>query len=189
MGEVFRRPTHICIRTCDHFIIARADTRAHCNSKRPGLWHHDEPPHTITVTDPQPATASTPTSPPQTIVTDPSIGTGSDHGWWGQHRNSIANGGTTTPATWTSTGLAGQSSALFSQIGDLVADRGVANSASAPIDVANVPRANGSTASSLVNHTFALLNQYLASDTGRIDPGQIVAAGPNRAPWAQEVVS
>ncbi len=145
-------------------------------------------PHTITVTDPQPATASTPTSPPQTIVTDPSIGTGSGHGWWGQHRNSTANGGTTTPATWTSTGLAGQSSALFSQIGDLVADRGVANSASAPIDVANVPRANGSTASSLVNHTFALLNQYLASDTGRIDPGQIVAAGPNRAPWAQELV-
>ena len=143
-------------------------------------------PHTITVTDPQPATASTPTSPPQTIVTDPSIGTGSGHGWWGQHRNSTANGGTTTPATWTSTGLAGQSSALFSQIGDLVADRGVANSASAPINVANVPRANGSTASSLVNHTFALLNQYLASDTGRIDPGQIVAAGPNRAPWAQD---
>jgi hypothetical protein len=143
-------------------------------------------PHTITVTDPQPATAPTPTSPPQTIVTDPSIGTGPDHGWRGQHHDSIANGGKTTPATWTSTGLAGQSSALFSQIGDLVADRGVANSASAPINVANAPRANGSTASSLASHSFALLNQYLAGNTGRVDPGQIVAAGPNGATWAQD---
>jgi hypothetical protein len=143
-------------------------------------------PHTVT--DPQPATAPTPTSPPQTIMTDPSIGTGRDYGWWDQHRDSIANGGTTTPASWTSTGLAGQRSALFSQIGDLVADRGVANSASAatPTNVANAPRANGSTASSLVIHSFALLNQYLADNTARVDPGQIVAAAPNGATWAQD---
>ena len=143
-------------------------------------------PHTVTATDPQPATAPTPTSPPQTIVTDPSIGTGPDHGWWGQHRDSLANGGTTTPATWTSTGLAGKSSALFSQIGDLVADRGVANSASAPTNVANAPHANGSTASALVSHSFALLNQYLAGNIRPVDPGQIVAAGPNGATWAQD---
>ena len=143
-------------------------------------------PHTATVADPQPATAPTPTSPPQTIMTDPLIGTGRDHGWWDRHRDSIANGGTTTPASSTSTGLAGRHSALFSQIGDLVADRGVANSASAPTNVANAPRANGSTASSLAIHSFALLNQYLAGNTGRVDPGQIVAAAPNGATWAQD---
>jgi len=143
-------------------------------------------PHTVTATDHQPATAPTPTSPPQTIVTDPAIGTGPDHGWWDQHRDSIANGGTTTPATWTSTGLAGKSSALFSQIGDLVADRGVANAAPAPINVANAPRANGSTASFLASHSFALLNQYLAVSTGPVDPGHIAAAGPNGVTWAQD---
>ena len=38
------------------------------------------------------------------------------------------------------------------------------------------PHANGSTASSLASQSFALLNQYLAGSSGRVDPGQIVAA-------------
>jgi peroxidase len=84
---------------------------------------------------------------------------GQGFGWWGQFRDSVTSG--QTPATGTSTGgPAGQGSAT--------------------------PHANGSTASSLASQSFALLNQYLAGSSGRVDPGQIVAAGSNGAAWGQD---
>jgi peroxidase len=84
---------------------------------------------------------------------------GQGFGWWGQLPDSVTSG--QTPATGTSTGgLAGQGSAT--------------------------PHANGSTASSLASQSFALLNQYLASNSGRVDPGQIVAAVSNGATWGQD---
>ncbi len=84
---------------------------------------------------------------------------GQGFGWWGQLRDSVTSG--QTPATGTSTGgLAGQGSAT--------------------------PHANGSTASSLASQSFALLNQYLAGNSGRVDPGQIVAAVSNGATWGQD---
>jgi peroxidase len=84
---------------------------------------------------------------------------GQGFGWWGQLRDSVTSG--QTPATGTSTGgLAGQDSAT--------------------------PHANGSTASSLASQSIALLNQYLAGNPGRVDPGQIVAAVSNGATWGQD---
>ncbi|MBR1280402.1 hypothetical protein JQ624_38055 [Bradyrhizobium sp. AUGA SZCCT0283] len=149
-------------------------------------------PQTITVKDPRPATVTTPTSPQNTPVTDPSPSTGTNTGfpghgvgWWGQHGDSIASGGTTTPAIGTSGELASRGSALFSQIMDLVVNRGVATSAS-PIHAADTPYTSGSTASSLASHGFAVLNQYLAGNTGRVDPGQIVAAVSNGTHWGQD---
>jgi peroxidase len=56
-----------------------------------------------------------------------------------------------------------------------------ATSASHPITVSDPWHATGSTASALASQSFALLNQYLAGNTGRVDPGQIVAAGSNGA--------
>jgi hypothetical protein len=48
------------------------------------------------------------------------------------------------------------------------------------------PHANGSTASSLASQSFTLLNQYLAGNSGRVDPGQIVAAVSNGATGGQD---
>jgi hypothetical protein len=118
-------------------------------------------PQTITVTDPRPAASTTTTSPQTTTVTDSASST------------------TTTTAS-----LASQGSALLSQIKDLVANRGVATSAS-PISAVDTPHASGSTASSLANQSFALLNQYLAGSSGRVDAGQIVAAVSNGTGWTQ----
>ena len=42
------------------------------------------------------------------------------------------------------------------------------------------------TASSLANQSFALLNQHLAGNSGRADPGQIVAAASNGATGSQD---
>ena len=41
--------------------------------------------------------------------------------------------------------------------------------------------ATGTTTASLASQSFALLNQYLAGNSGRVDPGQIVAAVSNGA--------
>ena len=90
-------------------------------------------------------------------TTKPHGGHGS--GWWGQLHDSVTNG--QTPATGTSAGgPAGQGSATA--------------------------HANGSTASSLASQSFALLNQYMAGNTGRVDPGQIVAAVSSGANWSQD---
>ncbi|WOH67866.1 heparin lyase I family protein [Bradyrhizobium sp. BWA-3-5] len=90
------------------------------------------------------------------------------------------------PATSTlTTSPASQGSALFGQIRDLVANGGVATSAS-PISAADTPHASGSPTSSLASQSFALLNQCLAATTGRVDPGQIVAGLSNGTHWRQD---
>ncbi|MGY8681602.1 hypothetical protein Q2941_28020, partial [Bradyrhizobium sp. UFLA05-153] len=142
----------------------------------------------VAVAGTHPAAAPTPTSPPETNVTDHSTGTGPAHGWWSEYRDSIANGGMTTPAIHTSVGMAGQSSALFSRIGDLVAERGGLNAVTAPITPADASQADGSTTAFLASRGFALLNQHLAGNAGRIDPGQIVSAGSNSTTWAQDSI-
>jgi hypothetical protein len=142
----------------------------------------------VAVADTLPAAAPTPTSPPQTNVTDHSTGTNPDHGSWSEHRDSITNGGMTTPATHTSMSLAGQSSALLSQIEHFVAERGGFDAVTAPINAAEASHADGSTAAFLANHGFALLNQHLAGNAGRVEPGQIVSTGSNSATWAQDLI-
>jgi hypothetical protein len=45
--------------------------------------------------------------------------------------------------------------------------------------------ATGTATASLASQSFALLNQYLAGNTGRVDPGQIVAAVSNGSGFGQ----
>jgi beta-mannanase len=142
----------------------------------------------VAVADTLPAAVPTPTSPPQTNVIDHATGTGPEHGWWSEHHDSIANGGMTTPATHTSMRLAAQSSALLSQIEHLVAARGGLNAVTAPITAAEASHVDGSTAAFLASHGFALLNQHLAGNAGRVEPGQIVSTGSNSATWAQDSI-
>ena len=49
----------------------------------------------------------------------------------------------------------------------------------------NDARSTGTTTASLANQSFALLNQYLAGSTGRVDAGQIVASVSNGATAGQ----
>jgi hypothetical protein len=119
-------------------------------------------PHTITVTDPRPATTATTTSPQTISVTNP------------------------TPATGTTAGfLANQGFALLQQHLDPITSA-VATSAPPTITVTDHPPATGTTTASLASQSFALLNQYLAGNSGRVDPGQIVAAVSQGAGWGQE---
>jgi hypothetical protein len=46
----------------------------------------------------------------------------------------------------------------------------------------------GATTASHASQSFALLSQYLAGNTGRVDSGQIVAAVSQTAGWAQEAI-
>jgi hypothetical protein len=142
----------------------------------------------LTVADPHPAAAPISTSPQQTIVTDRSTNTGEDHGWRRQYCASIANGAMTTPATRTSIGLADRSSALLSQIEEWLTERGGSNTVSAPITAADARQANDSPAPFLASHRFALLNQYLAGNTCRVDPGQIVAGTSYLGTWAHDSI-
>ena len=81
---------------------------------------------------------------------------------------------------------ANQGSALFSQIRDLVANSGVATSAPQHVTVVDLAPATGTTTVSLASQSFALLNQYLAGNTARVNPGQIVAAVSNGAGFGQD---
>jgi len=118
-------------------------------------------PQTIAVTDPRP-TATTATSPQTVTPTHP------------HHAPA------TSPAS-----LASQGSALPNEDKDLVA--GAAKTL-APQNIAMEDHllATGATTSSLANQSFALLSQYLAGNSDRADPGQIVASLSNGANWNQD---
>jgi hypothetical protein len=95
------------------------------------------------------------------------------------------------PATGTTTSSAGQGSGSWGQHHhgwwsrqDSVTS-GVA--ISAPSLTAPNPSATGSN-SSLADQSFALLNQHLAGNCGRVDPGQIVAAVSNGGNWGQDSI-
>ena len=57
----------------------------------------------------------------------------------------------------------------------------VTQAAASPATAADTPATGTTTASA--SQSFALLNQHLAGNTGRVDPGQIVAAVSPRANW------
>jgi beta-glucanase (GH16 family) len=117
-------------------------------------------PQTMTVTDPRPTTATTTTSPQTITLTEPPL----------------------APATSTES-LASQGFAQLQQHLDPVAS---AVTTSTPITVADHSSATGTTTASLASQSFALLNQYLAGNSGRVDPGQIVAAVSQGAGWGQD---
>jgi len=118
---------------------------------------------TLTATAKDPVTSAITTSAPQTIiVTDP------------------------RPATATTTASpASHSFALLNQHRDLIAGA-AATTAPQTIPVTDHPPAIGTTMASLASQSFALLNQYLAGNTGRADPGQIVAAVSSGTHWNQD---
>ncbi|MGY3499971.1 hypothetical protein [Bradyrhizobium sp. USDA 4471] len=141
----------------------------------------------VAVTNSLPAAPPIPAPLPQTSVTDPSTGAGRAHEEWGtQFGDSIASSGMPVPATHTSRGLGGQSSALLNQIGHLVAERGGVNPGT--ITPADASRADGSPAAFLASHGFALLNQYLAGNDGGIEPGQIVSTASNNVTWVHDSI-
>ena len=142
-------------------------------------------PQRITVADAPSATAPTTTAPqtstatapaPATSISSPGSLAGRDSGW-----SPSATGTTTASPT-------GPRSALFNQFRDLVADRGVATSAPQTVNMTDRSPATSTTAASasLATRGFALLNQHMAANHGRGDPGQIVAATSNGTTWGQD---
>jgi hypothetical protein len=79
--------------------------------------------------------------------------------------------------------LASQGFAQLQQHLDPVAS---AVTTSTPITVADHSSATGTATASLASQSFALLNQYLAGNPGRVDPGQIVAAVSQGAGGGQD---
>jgi hypothetical protein len=159
-------------------------------------------PQTITVMDPRPATtttshtharahtcthtlhASTVTDHPAATTTAPTTPT------------TTAATTTTSPRTIDFTdlqhaitdntgSLASRAFALLQQHID-PATSTLATTGREPIFVADHPVAAGATTASLASQSFALLNQYLAGNTGRADPGQIVAATSQATGWGQD---
>ncbi|MGX9428758.1 MULTISPECIES: hypothetical protein [Bradyrhizobium] len=151
-------------------------------------------PQTITVKDPRPASATTTTASQPTTATDPIAATGTTTSQRADSVGTVATSepqpitGTDHPAATVTTpaSAASHGSALFSHIRDLVAG-GLANSAPQAINATDHdPSATGKSTASLASQSFALLNQYLAGNTGRVDSGQIVAALSNGAVGGQD---
>jgi hypothetical protein len=161
-------------------------------------------PQTIAVTDPRPATTMTATSPQTTTVTGHPLASAAsteflaNQGFAQQeHVNSVTSTAAATaqqpitvtdhlPATAASTGfLANQGFALLQQHLDSVTNT-LATTAPQAITFADHLPATGTTTASLASQSFALLNQYLAGNSGRVDPGQVVAAVSQAAGWGQE---
>jgi hypothetical protein len=150
-------------------------------------------PQTITVTDPPPTATTTTTSPHTTTVTNHPTSTSSGLAA-GQSTDRVSSTVATVvpkpitvtdPAPASTAPPANQGPALFSQIRDLVTNGGVATSVPHPITVADPAPATGTSTASLASQSFALLNQYLAGNAGRVDPGQIVAAASIGTGWGQ----
>ncbi|UWU73924.1 hypothetical protein N2603_28125 [Bradyrhizobium huanghuaihaiense] len=145
-------------------------------------------PKTITVTDPRPARDATTTT--------------SSHGHHAvTDQQPVATATAVTPtasqtieptdhqsAAAASTGfLASRAFALLQQHFD-PAGSSLATTAAHPVMAADHPSATGSTMASLASQSFALLNQYLAAHTGRVDPGQIVAAVSQATGWGHDAL-
>ncbi len=143
-------------------------------------------PQTITVTDPPPAATTTTTSPRTTTVTKHPSSTSTSTVVAATVPKPITVTDPAPAAPTTTASPANQGSALFSQIRDLVANSGVATSAPQHVTVVDLAPATGTTTASLASQSFALLNQYLAGNTGRVNPGQIVAAVSNGAGFGQD---
>ncbi|MBR0696592.1 hypothetical protein [Bradyrhizobium lablabi] len=144
---------------------------------------------TITVKDPAPATA---TSAPQTTTatehphaTGTSTGSLAGHGSapWNKHQEPVSSAATTSAPRPVNVA---DHSALFNQIRDLVAGGLATSTPQQPATMTDHPSTPGATTASLASQSFALLNQYLAGNTGRVDHGQIVAAVSNGPTWGQD---
>ncbi|MBR0753291.1 heparin lyase I family protein [Bradyrhizobium jicamae] len=130
-------------------------------------------PQTITVTDPRPTSWTTTSS--QTMTTPASTQPRLDSGISTMTATAPQPIAATNPATTTTSAgaLATRGFALLDQ------HMGSATSTLAttsPQAIVTDPQlATGRDTASLASQSFALLNQYMAGNTGRVDPGQIVA--------------
>ncbi|WP_212338473.1 hypothetical protein [Bradyrhizobium liaoningense] len=160
---------------------------------------------TLTATATDPSTGAVATASPQIItVTDPrpardATTTTSSHGHAVTDQQPVATATAVTPtasqtieptdhqqAAAASTGfLANRGFELLQQHFDRAASS-LATTAAHPVMAADHPTATGSTMASLASQSFALLNQYLATHTGQVDPGQIVAAVSQAAGWGHD---
>jgi hypothetical protein len=138
-------------------------------------------PKTITVTDPRPAA----TTSPQT-----------NHHHTNHHHTSASTVAATAPQPITAMdhlpAVAAGAGVLANRgFAQLQQHMGLGTStlaATAPqaITLADHLPAAGTATASLASQSFALLNQYLAGNSGRVDPGQIVAAVSQAAGRGQE---
>jgi hypothetical protein len=155
-------------------------------------------PQTITVTDPRPATTTTRS--PQTTATNSPSSTSASSGGLGSAQQPQAEPATSTapPTTPHPAVVADRTLATAAGAGFL-ANEGYAMlqqrmeqvtstlSAIRP-QAMDFQHAAGTTTAALASQSFALLNQYLAGHSGRVDSGQIVAAVSPVAGFGQEAL-
>lgn len=141
-------------------------------------------PQTITVVDPRPATTTTTTtsSHHHTATNQQPVATTTAAAPTTSHTTESTHQHTTAANTGS---LASQGFALLQRHFDPAAST-LATTAAHPIMAADHPAATGTTMASFASQSFALLNQYLAAHTGRVDPGQFVAALSQAAGWGHD---
>ncbi len=132
---------------------------------------------TLTASAKDPTTGAVSTTSPQTItVTDPRSAT------WPH------TVGATDHSSAAATSTGGVASDAFAWLNQHQGSAAGTVAATAPqaIALADHAPATGTTTASQASHCFALLNQYLAGNSGRVDPGQIVAAVSQGAGCGQD---
>jgi hypothetical protein len=129
---------------------------------------------TLTANAKDPVTGAVTSAAPQTIaVTDPRPAA-----------STTATSSQTTTVTDPASSTSTSSGLAAGQSTDHVSGT-VVTTVPKPITVADPASAAGKSTTSLASQSFALLNQYLASNTGRVDPGQIIAAVSNGTGFGQ----
>jgi hypothetical protein len=150
-------------------------------------------PQTISVTDPRPAATTTTMTSPSSTSTNGGL-RGDRLAQQQQHVLPVTgiaqrpiSGVDQAPASATSAGfLASQG---FERLQQHVESFSTTLATARPQAMVTDPQlGTGTTTTSLASHSFALLNQYLAGNTGRADPGQIVSAVSHGTGWAQESI-
>ncbi|MBR1132241.1 heparin lyase I family protein [Bradyrhizobium iriomotense] len=154
-------PSTGAVATAAPQIISVTDPRPATVSTTTTSSHDDH-----AVTDQQPAAATTAVTPTTSQTIEPT-----------DHQSAAANAGF----------LASRAFELLQQHLDPAASS-LATTAAHPVMAADHPSATGTTMASLASQSFALLNQYLAAHTGRVDPGQIVAAVSQATGWGHDTL-
>ncbi|KRR10818.1 hypothetical protein CP49_22130 [Bradyrhizobium valentinum] len=142
-------------------------------------------PQSITVTNTRSAATTTTTSTQTNTVTNPPSSTSTSASLPGQAIVPQQNVDSVT-STAGAGFLANQG---FERLREHMQSATSTLGTSRPQTVVTDPQSATSTnTASLANQSFALLNQYLAGNTGRVDPGQIATAASQPTGWAQQAI-
>jgi hypothetical protein len=161
-------------------------------------------PQTIIVTDPRPAATTTTTSSQTSTMTSPPSSISTSAGLLGdrlarqQQPVEPVTGGTASPTAQRPISGADQALASATSAGFL-ANQGferlqqhvesfASTLATGRSQAFATDSQAGAGTASLASQSFALLSQYLAGNTGRVEPGQIVSAVSQATNWAQESI-